>query len=106
MRLHLDPAAQALLSSISDEAVLGIICQDGRVLLRSGDAVTVTGHRAWLQLEAVQSAHRGFSLVVRECRVRSLFLRSVINPPPQHELEHGLAEQLERILPLTPVFAG
>lgn len=99
MRLFLGQSVAELISNCANDAVLGIILEDGTVRLRVGDPVRYPGHRAWIARDHLERVFRGFSLIVRDRRVSALFCASALNAGRGALLEGDLIEQLEALLP-------
>ncbi len=99
MRLFLEQGVAELISNCANDAVLGIILEDGTVRLRVGDPVRYPGHRAWIERDRLERVFRGFSLIVRDQRVSALHCASVLNTGRDAMLEPDLIEQLEALLP-------
>lgn len=100
MNLRVSQLDRALLDRCVNDAVLGIITSNGKVVLRVADRVRYSGHREWLRRDKIRGVLRGFSLVVKEGRVVGLLPMSVLNQTRDGLLEEALVKQVEQLLPL------
>jgi hypothetical protein len=104
VRLSIDPSCMAVVTSAADDALLGIILQDGSVLIRKADRTSYPGHVAWVGRDSIENALRGFSLAARHGCILGLATASVLNPGPECKLESELTTQLELLFPLDPEY--
>lgn len=100
MPLSIDPASLLIILNSDKAIVLGIIDEGDVVRLKISDPLQFPGHVEWLAREQM-SAKRGFSLLVHDGRVTSVFPRSRLNRTPNAELELDVVQSLLKLLPVS-----
>lgn len=102
MNLRLTDESLTLFRSAEKGVLLGIIMSDGEVRLTAADRVHVPGHADWIRRDRIVDAFRGFSVGVVQGKMRSMSLRSTVNPSEaDFVLEPDLAAQVESLLART-----
>jgi hypothetical protein len=89
------------LKNAYDLVLLGIINQEHQILLQEASATDIQGHGDWLKKTGLirEEVLAGFSLVVRNGEIVSMFTSSILNDPPCYQVPVPLLEQLKTLLP-------
>ena len=100
--LTIDERSLGLLKTPGEALLLGIITNEGRILLREAGEHMCPGHIQWARSEPEIHPGYGFSLIARNGLVTEIFRTSALNVSQEDRLlPRELAEELMSLLPVS-----